>query len=135
MTGSRVFSLTCPLGSLGPELMATVFQPNPRSEGIARLLDTLHPYDYGDGKRNFYENGPIYLASSLTNQTGSGNLTLPATSIPESLHTSLKNLIHGKRKYNPTPQERPWTHRRRPTLLRPMVGICGTPSQHEKIVE
>ncbi|GFW92752.1 hypothetical protein TNCV_1735451 [Trichonephila clavipes] len=32
VTGSRVFSLTCPLGSLGPELMATLFQPNPRSE-------------------------------------------------------------------------------------------------------
>ncbi|GFY00956.1 DUF4817 domain-containing protein [Trichonephila clavipes] len=29
-TGSRIFSLTCPLGSLGPELMATLFQPNPR---------------------------------------------------------------------------------------------------------
>ncbi|GFX14915.1 ATP-dependent DNA helicase [Trichonephila clavipes] len=29
VTGSRVFSLTCPLG---PELMATLFQPNPRSE-------------------------------------------------------------------------------------------------------
>ncbi|GFV42196.1 hypothetical protein TNCV_3164271 [Trichonephila clavipes] len=25
------FSLTCPLGSLGPELMATLFQPNPRT--------------------------------------------------------------------------------------------------------
>ncbi|GFU45922.1 histone-lysine N-methyltransferase SETMAR [Trichonephila clavipes] len=32
VTGSRVFSLTCPLGSLGPELMATLFQPNPRSK-------------------------------------------------------------------------------------------------------
>ncbi|GFW63098.1 hypothetical protein TNCV_4454461 [Trichonephila clavipes] len=32
VTGSRVFSLACPLGSLGPELMATLFQPNPRSE-------------------------------------------------------------------------------------------------------
>ncbi|GFX93558.1 hypothetical protein TNCV_1587361 [Trichonephila clavipes] len=32
VTGSRVFSLTYPLGSLGPELMATLFQPNPRSE-------------------------------------------------------------------------------------------------------
>ncbi|GFY16345.1 retrovirus-related Pol polyprotein from transposon opus [Trichonephila clavipes] len=32
LTGSRVFSLTCPLGSLGAELMATHFQPNPRSE-------------------------------------------------------------------------------------------------------
>ncbi|GFX62649.1 hypothetical protein TNCV_4868091 [Trichonephila clavipes] len=29
VTGSRVFSLTCPLG---PELKATLFQPNPRSE-------------------------------------------------------------------------------------------------------
>ncbi|GFX49083.1 hypothetical protein TNCV_786391 [Trichonephila clavipes] len=33
VTGSRVFSLTCPLGSLRPELMVTLFQPNPRSEG------------------------------------------------------------------------------------------------------
>ncbi|GFW45171.1 hypothetical protein TNCV_716731 [Trichonephila clavipes] len=32
VTGSRVFSLTCPLGSLRPELMATLFQPNLRSE-------------------------------------------------------------------------------------------------------
>ncbi|GFV83804.1 hypothetical protein TNCV_2555901 [Trichonephila clavipes] len=32
VTGSHVFSLTCPLGSLGPEIMATLFQPNPRSE-------------------------------------------------------------------------------------------------------
>ncbi|GFX43013.1 transposable element Tc3 transposase [Trichonephila clavipes] len=32
VTGSRVFSLICRLGSLGPELMATLFQPNPRSE-------------------------------------------------------------------------------------------------------
>ncbi|GFT03610.1 hypothetical protein TNCV_3135781 [Trichonephila clavipes] len=32
VTGSRVFSLTCPLGSFGPELMTTVFQPNPRSK-------------------------------------------------------------------------------------------------------
>ncbi|GFU42344.1 hypothetical protein TNCV_4554961 [Trichonephila clavipes] len=32
VTVSRVFSLTCPLGSLGPELMATLFQPKPRSE-------------------------------------------------------------------------------------------------------
>ncbi|GFT41134.1 hypothetical protein TNCV_5034211 [Trichonephila clavipes] len=31
VTGSRVFSLTCPLGSLGPELMATLFQPKPKS--------------------------------------------------------------------------------------------------------
>ncbi|GFV66839.1 hypothetical protein TNCV_4304001 [Trichonephila clavipes] len=29
VTSSRVFSLTCPLG---PELMTTLFQPNPRSE-------------------------------------------------------------------------------------------------------
>ncbi|GFW05804.1 hypothetical protein TNCV_602761 [Trichonephila clavipes] len=33
VTGSHVFSLTCPLDSLGPELMATLFQSNPRSEG------------------------------------------------------------------------------------------------------
>ncbi|GFV26226.1 histone-lysine N-methyltransferase SETMAR [Trichonephila clavipes] len=32
VTGLRVFSLTCPLGSLGPELMATLSQPNARSE-------------------------------------------------------------------------------------------------------
>ncbi|GFV67509.1 hypothetical protein TNCV_4621891 [Trichonephila clavipes] len=32
VTGSRVFSLICPLGSLRPELVATLFQPNPRSE-------------------------------------------------------------------------------------------------------
>ncbi|GFW92915.1 hypothetical protein TNCV_3495481 [Trichonephila clavipes] len=32
VTGSRVFSLTCPFGSLGPELRATLFQPKPRSE-------------------------------------------------------------------------------------------------------
>ncbi|GFU71622.1 hypothetical protein TNCV_3035621 [Trichonephila clavipes] len=31
VTGSRVFSSACPLGSLGPELTATLFQPNPRS--------------------------------------------------------------------------------------------------------
>ncbi|GFT68989.1 hypothetical protein TNCV_2504251 [Trichonephila clavipes] len=35
VTGSRVFSLTCLLGSLRPELMATLFQPNPRSEEIS----------------------------------------------------------------------------------------------------
>ncbi|GFW05891.1 hypothetical protein TNCV_603631 [Trichonephila clavipes] len=29
---SRVFSLTCPLGSLEPELRAILFQRNPRSE-------------------------------------------------------------------------------------------------------
>ncbi|GFV83978.1 DUF4817 domain-containing protein [Trichonephila clavipes] len=34
VTGSHVFSLTCPLGSLRPELIATVFQPNPRSEEL-----------------------------------------------------------------------------------------------------
>ncbi|GFV73470.1 transposable element Tc3 transposase [Trichonephila clavipes] len=32
VTSSRVFSLTCPPGSLEPELMATLFRPNPRSE-------------------------------------------------------------------------------------------------------
>ncbi|GFW91088.1 uncharacterized protein TNCV_1759621 [Trichonephila clavipes] len=31
VTGSRAFSLTCPLGSLGLELIATIFQPNTRS--------------------------------------------------------------------------------------------------------
>ncbi|GFV52247.1 hypothetical protein TNCV_3778191 [Trichonephila clavipes] len=36
VTGSRVFSLTCPLGSLGPELKATLFQPNPRSEALRK---------------------------------------------------------------------------------------------------
>ncbi|GFW35005.1 hypothetical protein TNCV_979431 [Trichonephila clavipes] len=30
VTGSRVFPLTCPLGFLRPELMATIFQPNSR---------------------------------------------------------------------------------------------------------
>ncbi|GFT71173.1 hypothetical protein TNCV_3001791 [Trichonephila clavipes] len=32
VAGSRIFSLPCPLGSLGPELMATIFQSDPRSE-------------------------------------------------------------------------------------------------------
>ncbi|GFU68502.1 putative RNA-directed DNA polymerase from transposon X-element [Trichonephila clavipes] len=32
VTGPRVFPLTCHLSSLRPELMATLFQPNPRSE-------------------------------------------------------------------------------------------------------
>ncbi|GFV08635.1 hypothetical protein TNCV_2187311 [Trichonephila clavipes] len=32
VTGSRIFPLTCPLSYLRPELMATLFQPNPRSE-------------------------------------------------------------------------------------------------------
>ncbi|GFX48962.1 hypothetical protein TNCV_2797531 [Trichonephila clavipes] len=37
VTGSRVFSLTCPLGSLGPELMANLFQRNTRSEQFFKL--------------------------------------------------------------------------------------------------
>ncbi|GFX10016.1 ZP domain-containing protein [Trichonephila clavipes] len=37
--GSRVFTLTCPLPSLGPELMATLFQPKPRSE---KVLDEVN---------------------------------------------------------------------------------------------
>ncbi|GFV24021.1 DUF4817 domain-containing protein [Trichonephila clavipes] len=50
MTGSRVFSLTRPLGSLGPELMATLFQPNPRSEfGLA-----IHQNDH-QARRRFVE--------------------------------------------------------------------------------
>ncbi|GFV84104.1 hypothetical protein TNCV_3037661 [Trichonephila clavipes] len=32
VTGSGVFSVACPLGSLGTEFMATLFQQNPRSE-------------------------------------------------------------------------------------------------------
>ncbi|GFT60213.1 transposable element Tc3 transposase [Trichonephila clavipes] len=47
MTGSRVFSLTCPLGSLRTESMATLFQLNPRSESEANpqvYVETpLHP--------------------------------------------------------------------------------------------
>ncbi|GFY36040.1 hypothetical protein TNCV_4844121 [Trichonephila clavipes] len=31
VTGVRVFSITCPLSSLRPELMATLFKPYPRS--------------------------------------------------------------------------------------------------------
>ncbi|GFY19972.1 transposase domain containing protein [Trichonephila clavipes] len=32
VTGSHVFSLACPLGSLKPEIMITLFQPKPRRE-------------------------------------------------------------------------------------------------------
>ncbi|GFW49930.1 hypothetical protein TNCV_2315121 [Trichonephila clavipes] len=42
VTGSRAFSLTCPLDSLGPELMATLFQPNPRSEGKMQIRKLLN---------------------------------------------------------------------------------------------
>ncbi|GFX36530.1 hypothetical protein TNCV_2031111 [Trichonephila clavipes] len=53
VTGSRVFSLTCPLGSLGPELMPTLFQPNPRSEAWKKeIMYASSPTPHADTERD-----------------------------------------------------------------------------------
>ncbi|GFT08543.1 hypothetical protein TNCV_5024411 [Trichonephila clavipes] len=57
--GSRVFSLTCPLGSLRPELMAALFQPNPRSEIMHTPSSSVNPtpLDHADNQRNVHPKG------------------------------------------------------------------------------
>ncbi|GFU58534.1 hypothetical protein TNCV_4894661 [Trichonephila clavipes] len=81
--GSHVFSLTCPLGSLGPELKATLLQPNPRNpDGSPSSSFIPTPLAHADNQRDGHSSG-------VTSHSGLEAEICPASGVcPESWRLS-----------------------------------------------